>query len=131
VNYEKAAKAYLDLNKKIADIEAEAKAATAPLKKQIKDIETWFTLKADEEGLKNIPTQLGTAYWSTHSSAKVADRTAFFEYVKANDAYHMLEARCNKTAVAEFIDEAKTPPPGVDFSQVRVFNFRANKEGDK
>jgi len=130
MNFEKAARAYIEIERKIEAIEAEAKAATAPLKQQLKDIETWFTLKADAEGLVNIKTSLGTAYWSTHSSAKVADRTVFFDFVKETGAYHMLESRVNKTAVNEYIESNKLPPPGVDYSQVRVFNFRPTK-GDK
>lgn len=130
MNFEKAAKAYTEIEKKIEAIEAEAKAATAPLRQQLKDIETWFTLKADTEGLLNIKTAVGTIYWSTHASAKVADRTAFIDFVKKHDAFHMLESRVSKTAVTEYIEEHKLPPPGVDYSQVRVFNFRVNK-GDK
>lgn len=129
MNYEKAGKAYVELTNQIAAIEAKAKSETAILKQQLKDIETWFTIKADAEGLKNVPTTVGTAYWSTHSSAKVANRTEFFDFVKEHDAFDMLEARVSKLAVAAHIEKYNSAPPGVDFSQVRVFNFRQAKGG--
>ena len=131
INFEKAARAYTELRQQIEAIEAEAKGKVAILKTQLLDIETWLTMKADEQGLVNIKTSLGTAYWSNIASAKVADRAVLFDYIKEHDAFDLLESRVSKEAVKSHMEaHGGLPPPGVDFSQIRRFNFRAEKPDD-
>jgi hypothetical protein len=129
---DKALAAYLKLRTEVERIEAAAKAETAKLKAQMQDLETWVTVKAQEEGLESIKAKgVGTAYWSTHHSCTVASRDAFFAYVKEHDAFDLLENRASKSAVKSFIEAAGEPPPGVNFSSVRVFNLRKAREGEE
>lgn len=125
MNYETAAKKYVELRNEIDRINAEAKRKVVELKKLQIDIENWFSIKAEEEGLKTVPTTCGTAYWSTHHTASVAEATAFKDYVFSHpEARDLIEARASKLAVKSFIDAHGTPPPGVNFSSIRVFNLR-------
>jgi len=124
INYETAGEKYVALEKEVERIEKEAKTKTAELKKVMVDLENWFTLKAQEDGLSNIKTAVGTAYWSVHHKATVASRDALFGYCRANDAWDLLEARASKEAVKSFIEGHGIPPPGVNYASVKVFNFR-------
>lgn len=126
LNYDTASAKYLELRQEIERIEKETKAKIAPLKAVMVDIENWFAAKAQEEGLKTVNTLHGTAYWSTHYSAKAANPTLFKDYVIANQAFDLLETRVSKTAVRSFIEATGAPPPGVDFAAVNVFNLRSN-----
>lgn len=128
MTFDKAAKLYVALRRKKEQIEREAKAQTAELAKQMTDLENWFTLKADEEGLKNIPTPHGTAYWSVHHSASVASREAFMNFVRENELWDLLESRASKVAVKSYVEGHGVPPPGVNYGTIRVFNLRENKE---
>jgi len=131
MNYEVAAKKYLELRKAKEAMEREHKKALADIKEKMVMLENWFTAKAQEEGLKTVPTPFGTAYWSTHHSATVASREALFEFCKENDTWDLIESRASKTAVKSFIEAHGAPPPGVDFNSVSVFNFRAaSAKGD-
>lgn len=125
LNYETASAKYLEFRTEVEKIEKEAKAKVAALKAVMADIESWFAAKAQEEGLRTIPTKCGTAYWSTHYSAKVANPSAFKDYVIANQAFDLIETRAAKIAVKSFVDANGTPPPGVDFTAVNVFNLRS------
>jgi hypothetical protein len=126
MNYEQAAAKYVELRTEVDRINKAAKAKVAELNKVMLDIENWFTLKADEDGLKTIPTLAGTAYWSTVSSASVAEPTVFKQYVIDNGAWDLIETRAAKLSVKSFVESNGQPPPGVNFSSVKVFNLRAN-----
>jgi hypothetical protein len=125
LNYETASAKYLEFRNEVERIEKEAKAKTAALRAVMADIESWFAAKAQEEGLKTIPTAHGTAYWSTHYSAKAANPTLFKDFVIANKMFDLLETRASKVAVKSFIEANGAPPPGVDFTSVNVFNLRS------
>lgn len=130
MTFDKAMSAYLGLRTSVEQAEAAHKAAVATMKAQMLELETWITIKAGEEGLDTIKAKgIGTVYWSTHNSATVASRDALFAYVKAHDAFELLENRVSKTAVKAFMEAHGEAPPGVNFATVRVFNLR--KAGDK
>ncbi|MEY3125110.1 MAG: hypothetical protein RLZZ573_1630 [Pseudomonadota bacterium] len=124
MNFEQAGEKYIALRNEVAAIEAEAKTAVAEKKATMLDLENWFTLRAQEEGMVKIPTSVGTAYWSTHNAATVADRNALFEFCKENNTWDLIESRASKTAVKSYVEGHGVPPPGVNFSSVQVFNFR-------
>lgn len=130
MNYEHAGQVYLDTERELALMDAEHKARCAPLKEKLLLLEQWITSRAQEDGLENVKTAAGTVYWSNHQKATVANRDAFFSHCQATGAWDLLEARAAKTAVKSFVEAHGTPPPGVDYATVRVFNFRktATKE---
>ncbi len=131
MNYELAAERYLETRAEIDKLEAEHKVAKAVLTQKLVVLENWFTAKAQEDGLETVKTAVGTGYWSTHNTATVASREAFFAYCKENDAWDMVEARASKSGVKSFIEAHGEPPPGVNFSTNRVFNFRKSSSQEK
>lgn len=131
MNYELAAERYLQTRVEIEKLEAAHKAAKAALTEKLVALENWFTAKAQEDGIETVKTAFGTGYWSTHSAATVASREAFFAYCKDNDAWDMVEARASKTGVKSFIEAHGAPPPGVNYSTHRVFNFRKTQPQEK
>lgn len=124
MNYEQAAERLVEVRGEIDKLDRAYKAAKATLNERVALLENWFTAKALEDGLETVKTPLGTAYWSTHNTATVGSREELFAYCIANGAWDLLESRASKTAVKAFIDGHGTPPPGVNFSSTRVFNFR-------
>jgi hypothetical protein len=129
MNYDTAAAKYVELRNEIDRINAAAKKKVAELKKIQIDLENWFALKAEEDGLKTVPTPAGTAYWSTHYSASVAEPTVFKDFIFSHpEARDLIEVRAAKLAVKSYIDAHNEPPPGVNFSSIKVFNLRANNK---
>lgn len=124
MNYELAAERYISVRNAIDKLEREHKAAKAELTEKLVMLENWFTAKAQEDGLDSVKTSMGTGYWSTHHTATVASREEFFGYCKENDTWDLVEARASKSGVKSFIEGHGAPPPGVNFSSTRVFNFR-------
>lgn len=127
MTYEEAAKKYLQARKEIDELEKKFKEDKAEVMKRVVLLEGWFTAKAQEEGLRTIPTPYGTGYWSTHHTASVDSREAFLSYVKENEAWDLVETRASKSSVKSFIEAHGEPPPGVKFSSTSVFNFRKSQ----
>ena len=121
MDYDTAMKLYFQCKSEVAAIEAEAKEKSTPLKEKMNTLIAWMEAKAQEEGLKNVPTQYGTGYWTTHTNCSVANSTEFFDFVR-------IEKRASKAAVSAYLDENKALPPGINFGKVRVFNVRAAGE---
>ena len=88
-------------------------------------IEIEFLRRFGERGIDNVSARgVGTAYKSTRSSATVADWDSFLEHVQNHDAWELLERRVNKTAVEQFRAVNDDLPPGVNWSEAQVVNFR-------
>lgn len=128
MNFEQAAAKYVELRTEQDRIKKDAAKKVAELEKLKVDIENWFALRAQEEGLQNIPTTAGTAYWSTIGSASVAEPSVFRQFVIDNGAWDLMETRAAKLSVKSYVEAHGAPPPGVNFSSIKVFNLRANKE---
>lgn len=124
INYEMAAERYLAVRKEIDDLERAHKAAKAVLTEKLAVLESWFTARAQEDGLETVKTSFGTGYWSTHHTATVASREDLFSFCKEHDAWDLVESRASKTGVKSYIEAHGEPPPGVNFSSTRVFNLR-------
>lgn len=127
MNFEEAAARLMECRRELEKLEAAHKVAKARWKERENALESWFSARAQEEGLQNIKTALGTAYWTTHSSATVASREALFAHCKATDAWDLIESRASSTAVKAYIEAHGAAPPGVNYSTRSVFNFRAEK----
>ena len=88
-------------------------------------IEIEFLKRFNERGIDNVSARgIGTAYRSVRASAKVADWDSLLEFIKKEGAWEMLERRVSKVAVEQFKAETNDLPPGVDWGETQVINFR-------
>ncbi len=107
---------YLSLRDEVAQIEARAKEAAAPIKETMDKIERYFKALAAEEGVDSWKTESGTAYLQKNDSVKLADPAAFMEFVVANEAWDLIEKRAAKVAVRGFLESNGVLPPGAEIS---------------
>lgn len=124
MTYNEATEMYLQVRNDLDAMEREHKRNRAKVMEKLQTLEGWITAKAHEDGIETIKTAHGTAYWSTHHTATVGSREEFFSFCKENDAWDMVESRASKSGVKSYIEATGAPPPGVNFSSTRVFNFR-------
>ena len=88
-------------------------------------IEVEFLKRFNKRGIDNVSARgIGTAYRSVRASAKVADWDSLLEFIKKEGAWEMLERRVSKVAVEQFKAETDDLPPGVDWGETQVINFR-------
>ena len=113
----------------LRDRRAERKAAytedDAGDKNKQDKIEVEFLRRFQERGIDNVSSRgVCTAYKTTRSSATVADWDSLLNHVRENEAWEMLERRVNKTAVEQFKTVEGDLPPGINWSETQVVNFR-------
>lgn len=77
-----------------------------------------------ENQLDNLKTEAGTCYTTVKYTASLADPDAFMTYVIANQRYDLLDRRANVTAVRDFTERTKVPPPGVNLTSYQSLNVR-------
>jgi len=78
----------------------------------------------NEIGGDSIKTKAGTAYKTTRTSAKVERWSLTLDYIRAKEAWELLEARVSKTAALEIVKETGTSIPGVTISTEVALNVR-------
>lgn len=77
-----------------------------------------LSLSEGDEGKRNVSIPgVGTAFRQQWTSAKIADRETFLDFVIDNNERQFLTAHVAKEAVKEYLDEHQGAlPPGVDWS---------------
>jgi hypothetical protein len=119
-------KKYIECRDSIAKITARYDKEIQPYKNGMELVEG---LLADEinrlEG-QSIKTEHGTAYRSTITQFKVADRDTWFDWVFEHNQRDMLTANTAKDAVKEYLDNnGGSPPPGLNMTRLYKINIRS------
>jgi hypothetical protein len=116
---------YIQMRDKKTQMKADFEASVAPLNEKMDKLEAKLLDVFNKTGMDSVKTEFGTAYATTRTTASVADREAFMDYVKANEEWALLEVRTSKTAVEQYRSANDNElPPGVNLREERVVNIR-------
>ena len=116
---------YIQLRDKKAQMKAEFDAQVAPVQEKMDKLEAKLLDVFNKVGMDSVKTEFGTAYATTRTSASIADRDVFMDYVKTNEEWALLEVRVSKTAVDQYRSANDNElPPGVNVREERVVNIR-------
>lgn len=115
---------YISLRDRVAEIEAKHKLELAPLKEAMEKVEDRVYSLLAQSGLDSAKTENGTAYITESSSVTVADKSAFMDFIRENDAFDFLDVKANKTAVNAYLETNQALPPGVNINRKTKVGFR-------
>ena len=116
---------YIQIRDRKAQLKAKYDGEVEALDEGLKKIENVLLSKLNELGVDSFgKKETGMAFKSPVTSATVADWDSFLGYIKENDAWHMLDHRANKTAVAEFRAANDDIPPGINWREETVVRVR-------
>lgn len=116
---------YIKLRDQKAQMKADFDAQVAPLQEKMDKLEAKLLEVFNNTGMDSVRTEFGTAYASVRTSASIADRDAFMDFVKANEEWALLEVRVSKTAVEQYRSANDDElPPGINVREERVVNIR-------
>jgi len=117
-----------NLVEQIAVIQGRHKSELEPLNEELGMCERFIKDAMNQSGLQQAKIDgIGMAFFTTKDSVTVEDWDAALGFIREQSAYHMLNKAVNKTAVKEYIDEQKTPPPGVRYDSYRDLAWRRGK----
>lgn len=117
IRIEDAVQQYITLRDEKERIDKEAKAKKLELDKKMEIIEKWFFIQGQETGTRSWKTDYGTIYFAPKVSVSVADWDEVVEYIKAFDAFDLLNHSVNKTAVTQYLEKNDALPPGVNYTR--------------
>lgn len=115
---------YIEYRDKKAELKTKYEADVEDLDKKMAKIEAALLEAFDKTGMDSARTKSGTAYIAVRTSASVADKEAFMEFVKAKEEWPLIEVRASKTGVEQFKSIHEDLPPGVNWREERVINIR-------
>ena len=115
---------YVKLRDKKAEMKAEFDAKVAKFDEAMTKIENVILKKLNEDGADSYGTAAGTAFRQSVTSATVADRDMFLNYLKETDNWSLADVRCSKTSVKEFRDANDDLPPGINWREEQVVRIR-------
>ena len=122
-------KKYIECRDSVTKITERHNQELLPYKNGMTLIEGLLAEEINKQESLSIKTEFGTAYRSTMTSFKVADREAWFDWVINNDHRDMLTAAVAKDAVKAFMEEnGGTPPPGLNMTQIYNINILRSSE---
>ena len=117
---------YITIRDQKAALKAKQAEEMKPYDEALYKLEREVADRLNTSGIDSARTSAGTAYLSSRVSVKVADKSAFMDYVKANDAFDMLDVKANATAVKSFMEETQETPPGVNVTTEQTVGFRGS-----
>ena len=123
-NVETIVAAYIQVRDQKAELKAKQAEEMKRFDEALDKLEGMALAALQQAGAELLRTSAGTVYQSTRTSATVADKSAFMDYVKDNGAYDLLDVRANKTAVEDFLSQHQDTPPGVVIRREVTVGFR-------
>lgn len=101
---------YMALRFKRDEIERVAKEKIKTIDTGMDKLEAYILSRMEDDGVTTFKTPFGTAFKSTSDYASVTSWDDTLEFIKEQEAWHLLERRVNKIAVREFVDTGSVPP---------------------
>lgn len=105
-----------ELREKKREIEKDLKPIEAEIESLRADLVTRFL----EEKSQGSFTDVATATLTETTVCSVTDWDAFYQYVKDNDAFYLLQRRVSNPAWLELHKAGETPPGTTDFTKMDV-----------
>lgn len=120
--------AYVKLRTKKDRLIAEHKAEVKKLDERMAKLEVWLQMKMAMDKVNSFNTDAGTAYKTTVEHASVSDMDALLDFIRENEAWHLLEKRVSKTGVKGYLDEGQPLPAGVNWYTSTAIHVRKPNE---
>jgi hypothetical protein len=124
VDFETRVAQYVKIRDIIRNKEAKFKEEMKQYKTALDGLDSILLNHLNSVGANSVNTDAGTVYRTEKKSASLADPKAFMDYVIANGAFDLMDRKANVNAVAAFIEQHKTQPPGVNFNSIYTVGVR-------
>jgi hypothetical protein len=115
---------YVRLRDQIKKMDDEHKERMKPYREALEKLNGVLLSHLNEIEGDSVRTSVGTVYRTAKKSATLADPEAFMRFIIGSGEWDLLDRKANVTAVADFIEENETLPPGVNFSTTYVVGVR-------
>lgn len=116
---------YIEVRDEKLRLKAEYDAKIAKRDEVLQKIEAKLLEVFEQTGMDSIKTEFGTAYASQRTSASIADKEIFLNFVREKEEWPLLQFSCNKPALEDYRSANDGEiPPGINLRVERVVTFR-------
>lgn len=115
---------FLALRDRVEEIRTRQAEELAPYKQAMLDLEAQMLGVLNAQGVESMKSAPGTFFKTTRTSVTVSSFQEVLDFIRATDAWELLEARVSKTAVAAIMEDTKLPVPGVTVTRETVVQVR-------
>jgi hypothetical protein len=115
---------FVALRDKIAEMKKRHTDELAPYNLAMGTLEAWLLDVLNTNHATSMRFDAGTPYTTTRTSVKVDEWSTVLGFIREHEAWELLEARVNKTALEAIIGDTGTNIPGVSVSRELVLNVR-------
>lgn len=116
--------AYRQLRENKEETVKRHKEELAPINDQMNKCLAWIHQQLQAQGLTSFKSESGIAFLQTDTTVSVKDWDATFEWIKATEAWSVLEKRVSKTVVQDYIEANGEVPPGLHVSSEQTVHIR-------
>lgn len=117
-------KGYIKLRDKKNQMKKDQAEEVRPINEKMTLLENWLLRDLQTRKVESQKTAEGTAFISTMAAATVKDRDAFFDFVREKGMWDLLENRCSKSVVRDYLEETGEVVPGVNYQETQVVRIR-------
>jgi hypothetical protein len=115
---------YIQLRDIIKQMKAKHEAELAPYIQAQEALNKLLLNALNNVKAENMRTKHGTLYKKNNKSASIVDKQAFWDFVVANKLWELVDKRANAQACADYADEHKEFPPGVNYTNFHTAGVR-------
>lgn len=115
---------YVKLRDELAELKADFKRNEDRVKDEMGRIEETLKNIMGQLGTESVRTGAGTAYLKENVFVSTSDKTAFFDYMKQNERWDLLDIRGSKSNIQDYMLEFGEVPPGIEVRRVLNVGIR-------
>ncbi len=123
---------YLKCDRAVDAMNAENKKRIAPIKAEMERILGLMDNYLTVHKVKNASSKTGVFFRELDIKPRATDWTAFYAWIKENDAFEFLHKRITADSVAAYMEQHKDDevalPPGIAVEKSYVIRVRTGKE---
>ena len=114
MDFNKVTEAYIAIRDRRAEIKKAYEAEDDQLKAKLARLDAVMLGHLNETNMESVRTANGTFYKTEDLKPSASDWTAFYQFIKDNDAFEALERRVKKDFVKAYMeDNDDALPPGI------------------
>ena len=115
---------YIQLRDRKSDLKEKYEVAVSQIDDAMEKVEAVILAHLNANNIDSVAGTTGTAFKQSVTSATVQSRDGFLDFVRANQAWFLLDVRANKTAVADYKRTNNDLPPGINWREELVVRIR-------
>lgn len=107
---------YIKLRDEMKRLKSEFDEKMAPYIKSQEALSKLLLSELAKSNVESMSTLHGTLYKKSHKSASIVDKELFWNFIVENSLWELVDKRANATACADYAEEFKSFPPGINYT---------------